>query len=116
MDMEQMRLSQGQQQLLCLARALLCKSKLVPLDEPTVSVDTITEAKMAEVIVRKFEDATVIMVTHRLSSIHSFEKVIVLNTGEIVEYGPPAELLSDTTSALHQLYRVQSNSLPNAAE
>ncbi|KAM3488805.1 hypothetical protein MY3957_007901 [Beauveria namnaoensis] len=116
MDMEQMQLSQGQQQLLCLARALLRKSKLVLLDEPTASVDTITEAKIAEVIARKFEDATVIMVTHRLSSIHSFDKVIVLNTGEIVEYGPPAELLSDITSALHQLYRVQSNSLPNTAE
>ncbi|KAK8144941.1 hypothetical protein G3M48_005104 [Beauveria asiatica] len=116
MDMEQMQLSQGQQQLLCLARALLRKSKLVLLDEPTASVDTMTEAKMAEVIARKFEDATVIMVTHRLSLIHSFDKVIVLNTGEIVEYGPPAELLSDTTSALYQLYRVQSNSLPNAAE
>ncbi|KAM0745247.1 hypothetical protein ACQRIT_000631 [Beauveria bassiana] len=116
MDMEQMQLSQGQQQLLCLARALLRKSKLVLLDEPTASVDTITEAKIAEVIARKFEDATVIMVTHRLSSIHSFDKVIVLNTGEIVEYGPPAELLSDITSALHQLYRVQSDSLPNAAE
>ncbi|ATY58924.1 ABC transmembrane type 1 [Cordyceps militaris] len=108
MDMERMQLSQGQQQLLCLARASLRKSKLVLLDEPTASVDTITEAKMAEVIARKFEDATVIMVTHRLSSIHSFDKVIVLNAGEVVEYGPPAELLADTTSALHQLYRVQS--------
>ncbi|KAM3456042.1 hypothetical protein MY3296_001911 [Beauveria thailandica] len=116
MDMEQMQLSRGQQQLLCLARALLRQSKLVLLDEPTASVDTMTEAKMAEVIARKFEDATVIMVTHRLSLIHSFDKVVVLNTGEIVEYGPPAELLSDTTSALYQLYRVQSNSLPNAAE
>lgn len=71
---------------------------------------------MAEVIARKFKDATVVMVTHRLSSIHSFDKVVVLNTGEIVEYGPPVELLSDTSSALHQLYRVQSHSLPTGAE
>lgn len=109
MNMDDFHLSHGQRQLLCLARALLRKSNVVLLDEPTASVDTVTEARMTAVIDNEFEDATIIMVTHRLSSIHSFSKVMVLETGKLVEYGSPGALLSDDQSKLHQLYRAQAS-------
>ncbi|CEJ83015.1 hypothetical protein VHEMI03049 [[Torrubiella] hemipterigena] len=105
--MDDMHLSHGQRQLCCLARALLRKSKLVLLDEPTVSVDVATEAKMSEIIESEFQAATIIMVTHQLSSIHSFDKVMVLEAGELGDCAAPAALLDDNSSKLQQLYRIQ---------
>lgn len=62
---------------------------------------------MSEIIETEFKDATIIMVTHRLSSIHSFDRVMVLEAGELVENDAPASLLANPSSKLQQLYRVQ---------
>lgn len=107
-SMDDIRLSHGQRQLICLARALLRKNKVVLLDEPTSSVDAVTEAKMTEIIDSEFTGATVLMITHRLTSIHSFDKVMVLDAGALVEFDAPATLLDDESSAFSQLYKSQA--------
>ncbi|CAI6088008.1 unnamed protein product [Clonostachys chloroleuca] len=87
-------LSRGQQQLICLSRALLGKSKILILDEATANLDQETEAKMMEVIKENFSQCTVIMVAHHLHTIRGFDKIMVLDRGNLVEYGRPDDLLS----------------------
>ncbi|KAG6365767.1 hypothetical protein INS49_007378 [Diaporthe citri] len=85
--------SHGQRQLFCLARAVLKPGKLLILDEPTSSVDAETDAKMQRLIRSEFQDYTIIMIAHRLSSLVDFDRVAVLDGGKLVEFGSPAELL-----------------------
>lgn len=66
---------------------------------------------MSSVIESEFQDATAVVVTHRMSSIHTFDKVMVLDAGKLVEYGSPATLLADPTSPLQQLYKAQNSSV-----
>lgn len=87
-------LSRGQQQLICLSRALLGKSTILILDEATANLDQETEAKMMEVIKENFSQCTVIMVAHHLHTIRGFDKIMVLDRGNLVEYGRPDDLLS----------------------
>nr|AMM63163.1 AniL [Aspergillus nidulans NRRL 8112] len=85
-------LSHGQQQLLCLARAILKKSRILILDEVTSSVDQETEALITRVLRDRFQDQTVISIAHRLNTIMDYDKVIVLDKGCIVEQGNPQVL------------------------
>lgn len=57
-----------------------------------------------EIVEKEFQNSTVIMITHRLSAIHSFDKVAVLDRGALVEFGPPATLLADKSGSLSKLY------------
>ncbi|KAK8032301.1 ATP-dependent bile acid permease [Apiospora arundinis] len=84
-------LSQGQRQLLCLARAMLKNPKLLIMDEATASIDYATDAKIQGTI-RQLESTT-ITIAHRLATIVDYDKVLVLDHGELVEYGDPYELL-----------------------
>ncbi|OAR00109.1 hypothetical protein LLEC1_04813 [Akanthomyces lecanii] len=104
---EELHLSHGQSQLFCLARAMLRDSRVVLLDEPTSSVDSATEQQIQDIVEREFKQSTVIMVTHRLSGIRRFDRVAVLEAGELAEYGPPDRLLADGESALSVLYEAQ---------
>ncbi|KAK0643350.1 ABC transporter [Cercophora newfieldiana] len=97
-------LSHGQRQLFCLARALLKRSAILILDEPTSSVDASTELKIQSIIESDFVNCTVIMVTHKLSGVLKFDKVAVLDNGALVEYGPPRELLASRDGAFSKLY------------
>ncbi|KAF5660407.1 major facilitator family transporter-associated [Fusarium heterosporum] len=103
--MDENLLSHGQRQLFCLSRALLKKSSLLILDEPTSSVDTQTDARMQEVIRTEFSDRTIIMIAHRIDTLLDFDKVGVLDAGSLVEFGSPEELLSDESGAFTRLYR-----------
>lgn len=86
--------SQGQRQLVCLARALLLRPKIIVLDEATSSVDSDTGAQILRGAVSIFPpDSTVILIAHRLSTIAGVDIVFVLSEGRLVEIGPPAELL-----------------------
>ncbi|KAL2068191.1 hypothetical protein VTL71DRAFT_16289 [Oculimacula yallundae] len=84
-------LSQGQRQLLCLARALLKQPKVLMMDEATASIDYNTDAKIQETI-RELK-STIITIAHRLQTIVDYDKVLVLDKGEVVEFGHPHELL-----------------------
>ncbi|XP_063555579.1 multidrug resistance-associated protein 1 isoform X5 [Gorilla gorilla gorilla] len=86
-------LSVGQRQLVCLARALLRKTKILVLDEATAAVDLETDDLIQSTIRTQFEDCTVLTIAHRLNTIMDYTRVIVLDKGEIQEYGSPSDLL-----------------------
>ena len=85
--------SVGQRQLLCLARAILRKNKILVLDEPTANVDAATDLKLQHAIGSVFEKSTVICVAHRLNTIIEYDKVLVMGDGMVVEMDEPAMLL-----------------------
>jgi len=84
-------LSQGQRQLLCLARALLKDPKVLLMDEATASIDYATDAKIQETI-REIKNTT-ITIAHRLQTIVDYDKVLVLDKGELIEFGAPWDLI-----------------------
>ena len=86
-------LSDGQRQLVCLARALLAQSRILILDEPTSAIDSVTDALIQQVIRQEFSEATILVVAHRLTTVTNFDSILVLHDGEVVEFGSPAELL-----------------------
>uniref|UniRef100_A0A8C6MW78 ABC-type glutathione-S-conjugate transporter n=1 Tax=Mus spicilegus TaxID=10103 RepID=A0A8C6MW78_MUSSI len=88
-------LSIGQRQLLCLGRAVLRKSKILVLDEATAAVDLETDSLIQTTIRNEFSQCTVITIAHRLHTIMDSDKIMVLDSGKIVEYGSPEELLSN---------------------
>lgn len=98
-------LSRGQQQLLALARALLHKSKIVLLDEATISVDKETEETLRKVMKEDFSDCTIISIAHRLETIMDYDVVAVMNKGRMVEFGRPAELMAAEKSAFSLLWK-----------
>uniref|UniRef100_A0A8C8SUN0 Multidrug resistance-associated protein 1 n=1 Tax=Pelusios castaneus TaxID=367368 RepID=A0A8C8SUN0_9SAUR len=86
-------LSVGQRQLVCLARALLRKTKILVLDEATAAVDLETDDLIQSTIRTQFEDCTVLTIAHRLNTIMDYERILVLDKGKIVECDSPANLL-----------------------
>ncbi|XP_053528129.1 multidrug resistance-associated protein 1 isoform X1 [Artibeus jamaicensis] len=86
-------LSVGQRQLVCLARALLRKTKILVLDEATAAVDLETDDLIQSTIRTQFDDCTVLTIAHRLNTIMDYTRVIVLDKGEIQECGTPSDLL-----------------------
>lgn len=87
-----LNLSQGQRQLLCLARAIVSRPRVMVLDEATSAVDMHTDALIQRSIREEFTDATLIVIAHRLSTIADFDKVLVLSDGRVAEFGSPREL------------------------
>ena len=85
-------LSQGQRQLLCLARALLKSPRVLIMDEATASIDYATDAKIQETL-REIKGSTIITIAHRLETIIDYDKVLVLDKGEVVEFDAPWELI-----------------------
>jgi ATP-binding cassette, subfamily B, multidrug efflux pump len=96
-------LSQGQRQLLSIARAILADPAILILDEATSSVDTRTEARIQEALLRLMEGRTSFVIAHRLSTIRDADQVLVVNNGEIVEKGTHQQLL-DRKGFYHHLY------------
>jgi ATP-binding cassette subfamily B protein len=96
-------LSQGQRQLLSIARAILADPAILILDEATSSVDTRTEARIQKALLRLMEGRTSFVIAHRLSTIRDADQVLVINNGEIVETGTHQQLL-DKQGFYHHLY------------
>ena len=95
--------SVGQRQLLCVARALLRKSKVILMDEATASIDVETDLTIQKTIRSEFKDSTVITIAHRIHTISDSDKVLVLDLGEVKEFDAPSVLLSDKNSLYSQL-------------
>ncbi|RYP75911.1 hypothetical protein DL771_002175 [Monosporascus sp. 5C6A] len=107
--LEDNSLSHGQRQLFCLARAFLRKSSILILDEPTGHIDPATDATIQRVIREGFPGRTIIMIAHRLQSLVEFDTVMVLESGCLIEIGPPKSLLSDSSSSFSALYHASES-------
>ena len=87
--------SVGERQLVCLARALVQKSKIIVMDEATANVDFKTDNLIQEVIRHKFKDSTVLTIAHRLNTIMDYDKVLILDGGRMVELDKPEILIQN---------------------
>jgi ATP-binding cassette subfamily B protein len=103
-------LSQGQRQLMSIARAVLSDPSILILDEATSNVDTRTEARIQKALLRLMEGRTSFVIAHRLSTIKDADNVIVINDGEIVEQGTHKQLL-EAKGFFHKLYMSQFKGL-----
>ncbi|KAL8725121.1 MAG: hypothetical protein Q9166_007563 [cf. Caloplaca sp. 2 TL-2023] len=89
-----LNLSQGQRQLLCLARAIVSRPKVMVLDEATSAVDMATDVLIQRSIREEFEDSTLIVIAHRLSTIADFDRILVMSDGKAIEYDTPRNLMA----------------------
>ena len=96
-------LSVGQRQLICLARALLRKTKILVLDEATAAVDVETDSLIQSTIRKEFTDCTIITIAHRLNTIIDSNRVLVLDQGSIAEFDTPGHLLENSESLFYSL-------------
>ncbi|KAK9458848.1 uncharacterized protein V1516DRAFT_629966 [Lipomyces oligophaga] len=96
-------LSQGQRQLLCLARSLLKNPRVIILDEATASIDYETDQKLQMTIRRELRSSTVITIAHRLRSIIDYDAILVMDNGKIIEHGTPMELISKDGSLFRSM-------------
>ena len=99
-------LSQGQKQLLCIARVMLCLPPMLFLDEATSSIDTRTEIRIQKAFKEMMQGRTTFVVAHRLSTIQEADMILVMRDGQIIEQGRHAELLS-LNGFYAQLYNSQ---------
>lgn len=90
--------SVGQRQLLCLARAILRRSKILILDESSANIDNQTDALLQQAVAKSFQGATILSVAHRLGTIIDHDLVLVFGDGKILEFGSPIALLTSDNS------------------
>ncbi|GAB1222472.1 hypothetical protein ENUP19_0112G0016 [Entamoeba nuttalli] len=95
--------SLGQRQIICLARALLKKSKILIMDEATANIDIQTDKTIQEMVRKNFNECTVITVAHRLQSIMDANKVFVFDKGELVENDSPSHLIDNQNTIFNHL-------------
>ncbi|RPB21589.1 P-loop containing nucleoside triphosphate hydrolase protein [Terfezia boudieri ATCC MYA-4762] len=100
-----LNLSQGQRQLLCLARAIVSRPKILVLDEATSAVDMHTEELIRESMNEEFKDCTTVVIAHRLATVVGYDRIMVLGEGKVVEFGTPWELLQKEDGAFSAMVR-----------
>ena len=88
-------ISQGQKQLLCIARVMLCLPPMLILDEATSSIDTRTEIKIQQAFANMMKGRTSFIVAHRLSTIREADIILVMDSGKVIEQGTHEELLAE---------------------
>lgn len=101
--------SVGQRQLVCLARALIRKNKILVLDEATANVDPQTDVLIQKTIRTKFSDCTVLTIAHRLHTIMDSDKILLMSNGCISDYDDPHHLLQKESGLLHELVEATGN-------
>ena len=87
-------LSSGEKQLICMVRAILRKSKIIIMDEATSSVDYNTEKLIQKTIINNLKGSTIITIAHRIKTIIEYDRIFVLDKGELIEEGTPTELIN----------------------
>ena len=97
-------LSVGEKQLVCIARAILRKTKIIVMDEATANIDMKTEEKIQNSLHNTLDGSTIITIAHRIKTIINYDKILVLDNGEIKEYDTPQNLLKDEKSLFYELY------------
>ncbi|KAI0062503.1 ATP-binding cassette transporter [Artomyces pyxidatus] len=97
--------STGRKQLICMARAILKRSKVLIMDEATASVDYATDELIGETIRHEFVDSTILTIAHRLRTVIDYNRVMLLDEGRLVEFDSPATLLSNSDSKFYSLCR-----------
>jgi len=95
--------STGEKQLICMARAILKRAKVLVMDEATASVDYATDELISKTIRQEFVDSTILTIAHRLRTVVDYNRVMLLDEGRIVEFDTPARLLSDPNSRFYGL-------------
>ncbi|CAI2167170.1 11640_t:CDS:10 [Funneliformis geosporum] len=95
--------SQGQRQLLCLARALLRRNKVILMDEATASIDFDMDEKIQNMIRTEFTDCTIICIAHRLRTVIDYDRILVLDQGNIMEFDSPHNLVINHESLFYKM-------------
>ncbi|KAG6812193.1 hypothetical protein H0H92_003998 [Tricholoma furcatifolium] len=95
--------STGEKQLLCMARAILKRSKVLVMDEATASVDYATDELIGKTIRQEFAESTILTIAHRLRTVIDYDRVMLLDQGNIVEFDRPSVLLQDPNSKFYGL-------------
>ncbi|XP_065887047.1 ATP-binding cassette sub-family C member 4-like isoform X2 [Dysidea avara] len=95
--------SVGQRQLICLARALLRKNKILVIDEATANVDLITDSVIQEMIRTKFSHCTILTIAHRLETVMDSDRILVLSSGKVIEFDTPFNLLQSAQSVFRSM-------------
>ncbi|KAJ6089772.1 hypothetical protein N7467_004988 [Penicillium canescens] len=98
-----LNMSQGQRQLLCLARAIVSRPKIIALDEATSAVDKKTDRFIQGSIREEFKDSTLLVIAHRLSTVADFDKILVMGDGRVVEYDSPRVLINKEGGMLRDM-------------
>ena len=102
--------SQGQRQLVCIARSVLRKPKILVCDEATASIDNETDGLIQLMIRENFKDSTVLTIAHRLGTVMDSDKVLVLDGGEVAEFAPPGELMKKKGGMFRAMVEVAQKS------
>ncbi|KIM46655.1 hypothetical protein M413DRAFT_440257 [Hebeloma cylindrosporum] len=95
--------STGEKQLLCMARAILKRSKVLVMDEATASVDYATDELIGKTIRHQFAESTILTIAHRLRTVIDYDRIMLLEQGRIIEFDRPATLLANPASKFYAL-------------